>query len=124
MKTRVVCTRPAFSFSLAGCDDSTFEIPADYAGMKVFPSPSTRNIDGETVFFSLLPCCSVHVLLIFAYVWHHSSRGFRGVSGGVSEGFPRGFRGFPRVSATSRTARTVGISDFQPPKNRGFVSPL
>ena len=39
-----------------------------YAGMKVFPSPSTRNIDGETVFFSLLPCCSVHVPVSYTHL--------------------------------------------------------
>ena len=59
------------------------------------------------------------LLLLFAYVLSCCSRGFRGVSGGVSEGFPRGFRGFPRVSAILHTARTVGIGDFAPQKAGG-----
>ena len=61
----------------------------------------------------------MHVALAVAYVLSCCSRGFRGVSGGVSEGFPRGFRGFPRVSATSHTARTVGIAHFQTEKAGG-----
>ena len=61
----------------------------------------------------------MHVALAFAYVLSCCSRGFRGVSGGVSEGFPRGFRGFPRVSAILHTAGTVGIADFEPQKTGG-----
>ena len=89
------------------------------AGTNVFPRASMLSQCSFSSLFSVNACFSC-----FPDVLNSCSRGFRRVSGGASEGFPRGFRGFPRVSATSRTARTVGISDFQPPKKPGVRFPF
>ena len=80
---------------------------------KFFPISSMLRQCSFLSSFSVRASCSC-----FAYVLSCCSRGFRGVSGGVSEGFPRGFRGFPRVSANCRHVDGVEKPTLSPLGNR------
>ena len=72
------------------------------------------------LFFLAVQCMFFLLLLMFGIILRRVSGGF---PEGFPKGFPRGFRGFPRVSATSHTARTVGIAHFQTEK-AGASCPL